>query len=203
MVSTSYSQVLYHWTPNQSPRIFGAWLTCLVHVVQQNSPTTSLTLLPPRFAFLGLWSLVLDIFNCDIQRGTVKVDAARKRGGTKIVWLAWFTDSIAFWRRQNEAPYLLDEPRLNSSEPNVELDQPPPVEPEAEDWNADQKDAGEGPSSSLKLGEIDWNDINDEVDAAMNESDDDEERSVRSGNVSEEEDWTDESNSMIRSVRGS
>ncbi len=28
--------------------------------------------------------------------------------------------------------------------------------------------------NELEIGEIDWNDINDEVDAAMNESDDDE-----------------------------
>ncbi|KDR85564.1 hypothetical protein GALMADRAFT_234505 [Galerina marginata CBS 339.88] len=46
------------------------------------------------------------------KRGTVKVDMARKRGGIKIVWLAWFTDSIALWRRQDEKPYLLDDPPM-------------------------------------------------------------------------------------------
>ncbi|KAH9937385.1 uncharacterized protein B0H18DRAFT_970322 [Fomitopsis serialis] len=42
------------------------------------------------------------------KRGTQKVDAARRMGTAKIVWLAWFTDSIALWARQDETPYLLD-----------------------------------------------------------------------------------------------
>jgi hypothetical protein len=42
------------------------------------------------------------------QRGTAKVDAARRRGGIHIVWLNWFTDSIALWERQDEASYALE-----------------------------------------------------------------------------------------------
>jgi len=29
-------------------------------------------------------------------------DAARRRGGIHIVWLAWFLDSLALWRQQDE-----------------------------------------------------------------------------------------------------
>jgi RNA polymerase II subunit A C-terminal domain phosphatase len=118
-----------------------------------------------------------------------------------IVWLAWFTDSIALWRHQKETPYLLDEGQTHTG-PNMEaIFNALHAEPETEDWAERRTGSREG-SSSLELGEINWNDINDEVDAAMNESDDEDERSVRSGNVSDEDDWTDESNSMIRLVRG-
>lgn len=44
------------------------------------------------------------------KRGTMKVDAARKKPQVQVVWLNWFTDSIALWRRQDERPYLLDDP---------------------------------------------------------------------------------------------
>jgi RNA polymerase II subunit A-like phosphatase len=134
----------------------------------------------------------------DIQRGTVKVDAARRRGGILIVRLAWLMDSISLWRRQDETPYLLDDPRPGTiAEPspsNVSVD------PEPEEWQITSGATEAGPSS-FKLDEVDWNEINDEVDAAMNESDDedDDARSARSGNLSED-DWTDESNSIIRSV---
>jgi len=67
------------------------------------------------------------------------------------------------------------------------------------------KDEAESLGGSLQLGDVDWDDINNEVDAAMNESDDEDQdgksdRSMRSGNVSENEDWTDETNSMISST---
>jgi RNA polymerase II subunit A-like phosphatase len=114
---------------------------------------------------------------------------ARKRGGIKIVWLAWFTDSIALWSRQDEKPYFLDDPPLaTSSNPPMdnqhsgyiesEEDQGPPLE---------TKETGR-----LELAAINWDDINDEVEAAMLESDDEDdmksERSgMRSENVSEDE----------------
>ena len=108
-------------------------------------------------------------------------------------------DSISLWRRQDETPYLLDDPR--STMAGATSESTPihvTVDPEPEEWQmtSTSKDTGAGPSS-FKLDEVDWNEINDEVDAAMNESDDEEDdaRSARS-----EDDWTDESNSVIRSV---
>jgi RNA polymerase II subunit A-like phosphatase len=54
------------------------------------------------------------------KRGTAKIDQARKRGNIKIVWLAWFTDSIARWERQDETSYLMDEPRsLSATAPDT------------------------------------------------------------------------------------
>ncbi|KAF9270753.1 hypothetical protein L218DRAFT_976431 [Marasmius fiardii PR-910] len=160
------------------------------------------------------------------KRGTVKVEAARKRGNVRVVWLAWFTDSIALWRHQDEIPYLLDDPpgmAGPSSSPTTSLNQissDPDID-EDEDWEleAGSVGAGSGPGGggvggsasiggggSFSVDQINWDDINDEVEAAMLESDDDEEdmidikseRSggIRSGNVSEDE-WSDESNSVI------
>jgi len=138
-----------------------------------------------------------------IQRGTVKVDTARKRGGIKIVWLAWFTDCIALWRRQDENPYLLDDPPLAgpSSSPLTDSQQiSSDPDPDGDDWD---QDPGEGrDAKSLELDEINWDDINDEVEAAMRESDedDDDAQSDMSG-MKSEDDWTDETNSGKRLVK--
>ena len=141
------------------------------------------------------------------------MDAARKRGGIKIVWLSWFTDSIALWRRQEEAPYLLDDPSSSVAQPITSSSSQdssqvsPDPELDNDDWNEDitviSKTEGGGVVEDLDLGDIDWSVVNDEVDAAMNESDDDDSRSnkssMKSGNVSdEEESWTDGSQSGRR-----
>ncbi|GBE77556.1 RNA polymerase II subunit A C-terminal domain phosphatase [Sparassis crispa] len=145
------------------------------------------------------------------KRGTVKVDSARRQGGIKIVWLSWFTDSVALWQRQDETRYLIDpEPpvpaRLASppSDPHQISSDP---EPDADDWDEERTTAD---GERLALDEVDWAEVNDEVDAAMNESDDDDgdgdgdgEQSEKgqSANVSEDEgSWTDESNSLISSA---
>lgn len=129
---------------------------------------------------------------------------ARKRGGIKIVWLAWFTDSIALWRRQDETPYLLKDPTRNAPSLSPNLD-PHPIssdpEPDADDWDVEPAPSG---NTALELADINWNDINDEVEAAMNESDDDDdlqsEHSVRSAVASEDDGMTDETRSQPRCV---
>ncbi|KIP11789.1 hypothetical protein PHLGIDRAFT_27787 [Phlebiopsis gigantea 11061_1 CR5-6] len=139
------------------------------------------------------------------KRGTVKVDAARRQGGIKIVWVAWFTDSISQWRRQDEAQYLIDPETAAvvgpASPPSDAHQISSDPEPDADDWDYER---GAAPVKSIELDGVDWDEINDEVDAAMNESDDDDgddagstKSGVRSGNVSED-DWTDETNSIIR-----
>ncbi|KAF8203863.1 hypothetical protein BJ912DRAFT_941247, partial [Pholiota molesta] len=133
------------------------------------------------------------------KRGTVKVDMARKRGGIKIVWLAWFTDSIALWRRQDEKPYLLDDLPMSgpSSSPIAESQLiSSDIDLDSDDWDQDPpepKDAGE-----LDFAAVNWDEINDEVEAFMNETDDDEgEQSdgLQSGNISEEE-WASDNGSV-------
>jgi len=79
-------------------------------------------------------------------------------------------------------------------------------EPDADDWDQERVAAPEE-GEGLALDEVNWDEINDEVDAAMNESDDDgasERSGMQSGNVSEDEDsWTNESNSIISSAASS
>jgi RNA polymerase II subunit A-like phosphatase len=127
------------------------------------------------------------------QRGTVKVDMARKRGGIKIVWLAWFTDCIAFWQRRDEKPYLLDDlpavPIPSSSSPihaDHQISSDP--DPDEDDWDEEPFEGILKDTGSLQLSAINWSDINDEVEAAMNESDDEDDnddmKSVRS-----EDEW--------------
>ncbi|KAJ4485687.1 hypothetical protein J3R30DRAFT_3441203 [Lentinula aciculospora] len=147
------------------------------------------------------------------KRGTVKVDTARRRGKIKIVWLQWFTDSVALWQRQDEKRYLLDSPPAagpSISPPTASSDLD--LDVDDEDWDLDSPPTSGGVAlgvsqSAFHANEINWDDINDEVDAAMMESDDEEEeeevKSVRSdrsgmhsGNASEEE-WSDESNSVV------
>lgn len=154
------------------------------------------------------------------------------------MWLAWFTDSIALWARQDESAYLIDPepvppPAVSGAAAGASAEISSDPEPDADDWDNDNDGesrsasasvsasasasgsraggkVGEGEEGrSLVLDEVDWDEINDEVDAAMNESDDDDgdgrstrsaRSGMRSGNVSEEEGWTDESNSVVRSV---
>jgi RNA polymerase II subunit A C-terminal domain phosphatase len=143
-----------------------------------------------------------------LQRGTAKVDAARRLKGVQVVWLSWFTDSLALWTRQDETPYLLDDPstkvvHLSSSpisEPNQISSDP---EPDADDW--DQETARSSNPGVLELNTINWEDINDEVEAAMNESDSEDEdtRSEQSGRKSgsmSEDDLTDDTASVTRCV---
>ena len=132
---------------------------------------------------------------------------ARKRGaGIKIVWLAWFTDSVALWERQDESKYLLDEPvpppppapsasstLQTEAETGNERSTTPSMEEDEEDDPEEWEDASK--NRGLHLEEINWDDINDEVEAAMNESDDEDEE--------EEEDRGDENaDGEVDSVSG-
>ncbi|KAI0068072.1 hypothetical protein BV25DRAFT_1904546 [Artomyces pyxidatus] len=77
---------------------------------------------------------------------TVKVDKAFDRGGIKIVWLAWFADSIARWERQDETPYLIEGLRGRAATA-ADTASPSPVldanqissdpEPDADDWDVE------------------------------------------------------------------
>jgi RNA polymerase II subunit A-like phosphatase len=138
------------------------------------------------------------------------VDAARKRGGVKIVWLAWFTDCIALWKHLDESPYLLDDPPVtvgSGSSPTVDSHQiSSDPDPDTDDWDEPDSGAVTNNPKGLELRDINWDDINDEVEAAMNESDDDDDtRSNRTGmrseNVSEDENsFVEESSSVVRFV---
>ncbi|KAH8835610.1 hypothetical protein DL96DRAFT_1574908 [Flagelloscypha sp. PMI_526] len=111
--------------------------------------------------------------------GTTKVTNAQKMGRIHIVELAWLTDSVAYWRRMDEKQFYLDGPPGSGSR---ELS----FRPEEVD--------GEAPAGDLEL-DVDWADINDEVDAAMNESDDDDD----DDGMRSQDEWSEESNSVIGS----
>jgi RNA polymerase II subunit A-like phosphatase len=131
--------------------------------------------------------------------------------GVKVVWLSWFTDSLALWERQDETPYLMDDPSTKVvplcsspiSDPNQISSDP---EPDADDWDQENAIAEAENKNLLELNAINWDDINDEVEAAMNESDSDEDgdmksdqSEIKSGNLSEDE-LTDETASVSRFV---
>lgn len=73
-------------------------------------------------------------------------------------------------------------------------------EPDADDWDQETVRPSSNP---LELNTINWDDINDEVDAAMNESDSDDEDArsdrsgMKSGNISEDE-MSEDSVSVVR-----
>jgi RNA polymerase II subunit A-like phosphatase len=133
------------------------------------------------------------------------VDAARRINGIKVVWLSWFTNSLALWQRQDETPYFMDDPTTKVVPPSSSpISDPHQIssdpEPDADDWDQETLN----PTTTIELSTINWGDINDEVDAAMNESDSDEDEDTRSdrsgmksGNVSDE-DFTDDAVSVIR-----
>lgn len=133
------------------------------------------------------------------------MDAARRINGIKVVWLSWFTNSLALWQRQDETPYFMDDPTTKVVPPSSSpISDPHQIssdpEPDADDWDQETLN----PTTTIELSTINWGDINDEVDAAMNESDSDEDEDTRSdrsgmksGNVSDE-DFTDDAVSVIR-----
>jgi RNA polymerase II subunit A-like phosphatase len=126
----------------------------------------------------------------------------------------WLNDSVALWQRQDEEPYLFYDSSTAAiptsplvSEQQISSD----PEPDADDWDVDPAElkakvaleesatgssggGGGGGVGALDLNEIDWNDINDEVDAAMMESDDEsvDERSERSTGMKSEDEFADE-----------
>ncbi|KLO11343.1 hypothetical protein SCHPADRAFT_906128 [Schizopora paradoxa] len=134
------------------------------------------------------------------KAGTQKVEAARQRGNIFVVWLTWFSDSIAHWRRMDEKLYLLDENRAGSptaptassppSDPNIiSTDTDPEDLVDDDEPGFEPRDIPEGavatPEVPLALDDVDWQDVNDEVELAMLESDsEDEENGSEAGGSS-------------------
>lgn len=135
---------------------------------------------------------------------------AHELGGMYVVWMQWFTDSIARWARQEERPYIVDD----THPPTVPTVSSPPSDPNAISTDTDPEgtvDGEEGDSvgggkgsggaegkaversaaeaagrigtpalvaevegmdaADLNLGDVNWDDVNDEVELAMMESD--------------------------------
>ncbi|KAL5535724.1 FCP1 [Sanghuangporus sanghuang] len=173
------------------------------------------------------------------KRGTQKVEKANSQPGIFVVWLQWFTDSVAQWKRQDERRYLLDAVK-DTSPQNEVASSSPPSDPNAVSSDTDPEGlVGDGDDdlsedlleeiqnseslaaptggaagvtgldteASLNLNEVDWQEVNDEVDAAMMESDsedvddDSDRRSVRSSNDIEDESYADNRTGSLRPER--
>jgi RNA polymerase II subunit A C-terminal domain phosphatase len=147
------------------------------------------------------------------QRRTSKINAARARG-IPIVSISWFHDSIALWKRLDERPYSFDLRTAaeqggpaSASSPLMDHQSSSDIEPDTDDWDSDVERAatpagGTAAADPILLGELAWDDINDEVDAAMMDSDEEDNRTegdAKSVNGSEDE-WSEETNSVIRYV---
>jgi hypothetical protein len=98
---------------------------------------------------------------------------ARRRGNIDVVWLAWFTDSIALWARQPEDRYRLDVPSgangpataaqeeeagasSATGQPDAEreLDDSQvgssDLDVDTDDWDEDDEDPDSAPATPLK-----------------------------------------------------
>ncbi|TFK26667.1 hypothetical protein FA15DRAFT_263986 [Coprinopsis marcescibilis] len=122
--------------------------------------------------------------------GTVKVDQARKRGNIAIVTAGWLSNSIAYWHRADETQYLLEDPTPTAPGSSMTSKQPKPQNQQAEqslddDTDDDSPQVQGGAPSSLQLNDIDWDDLNNEVNLAMEESDDEDDSKSTKSAVSE------------------
>ena len=159
------------------------------------------------------------------------MEKALAHGGILVVWLQWFTDSVAKWQRQDESRYLLGDERTES--PARDLVSSPPsdpnaistdTDPEALVGDGDDDDSAENlmdpltnnksemgaqenaddnldfdNDAELELDDVDWDNVNDEVEAAMMESDDDDDsRSV--GSAASDGSFAEEAMSTTRYV---
>ncbi|KAM0746406.1 hypothetical protein T439DRAFT_329851 [Meredithblackwellia eburnea MCA 4105] len=126
------------------------------------------------------------------QNGTAKVHAARRRKGINIVRTEWLLDSAERWKRQSEEDYILPDTPLpagtttlsaatplppilpaptsaDNSNPNGTYSSAPGIE-ESEDMPTPLSIAAE----PVDMTELDWDSAAQEVDAFLNETDDEE-----------------------------
>ncbi|KAJ7054040.1 hypothetical protein C8F01DRAFT_1165661 [Mycena amicta] len=150
--------------------------------------------------------------------GTVKADAAMRRGGIHVVRAEWFADCLGLLARQDESLYPLEGMRTTMG-PIPAVGRPTTVASSssstsssavapatAGDLEEDPDPDPVPPGGPLELDAINWDDINDEVDAAMNESDDDDEdgegmgAGAGAGSAMSEDEWSDRDD--VRSLSG-
>lgn len=129
------------------------------------------------------------------------MDAAIRAGNIHIVWLKWFSESIVNWKRQPEAEYVIESPRARDSRPasgersrnsetptskgeqvsnaaaptgknthsnasELKKDLPPVIPLESPPTEQEPE--------ILELEDIDWAEIDKEIEEAMSSEDEDE-----------------------------
>jgi len=94
------------------------------------------------------------------MRGTAKINQAKRMPGIKVVRIEWLYDSIWQWKAMDEESYLIEPVAVDTA-----LD-PEDVKILSGKW--EHKD-----DVLVKFGHEDWEDMNNEVDEAMGDSDSD------------------------------
>lgn len=121
------------------------------------------------------------------KNGTRKVRKAFENPDIKVVQLSWLFESIANWKRMPEEGHLLEKPVGEDEKMPLSigefLDSPNAFRPEdnIEDIETDSF------VMSLNDGNIDWNEINKELDEFMNSTDDEDDED-KSENGSSDDD---------------
>ena len=126
------------------------------------------------------------------KNGTSKVNQARRRKGVHIVSPSWLDDSIAAWHRQPEEDYALAAEPIDSQEtdaltPTSFQDSPsrePPDQGGSQEQQNDELDGDGDEDASLH---VDWGDAAAEIEALLDETDEDDNDGVASGNNTADE----------------
>lgn len=121
------------------------------------------------------------------RKGTLKVNNAQRRRDISIVSLSWLLTSVNLWRRQPESAYALDSgsPQDSDAASSKFGDKP---SPQAGSGNVEQNEDDD----ETDLHEIDWGDAEAEIQAFLDETDDEDSRLDSShedvdGNASEDD----------------
>ncbi|KAK4055668.1 CTD phosphatase Fcp1 [Microbotryomycetes sp. JL201] len=154
-----------------------------------------------RFVFSGLvplgtrledseYALAANLFGADCQadldsktthliareNGTAKVHTARRRyPRLPVVRVHWMLDSVQYWKKMPEAPYLLEPEPGQGNKAEAERSTTPPYDADLDEsiltaYDRNEEDAPEeGDSVALDL---DWGDAAQEIDEFLNETDD-------------------------------
>lgn len=107
------------------------------------------------------------------RKGTSKVNSAQRRRDVSIVTLSWLLTSVNLWRRQPESAYTLDP---GSSPQHSDVDSSHPGDRPSPRNGVDEQDASENEDDEADLHEINWGDAEAEIQAFLDETDDEDSR---------------------------
>lgn len=107
------------------------------------------------------------------RKGTSKVNSAQRRRDISIVSLSWLLTSVNLWRRQPESAYTLDPGSPQGSDAaSLRNDDGP----SSQSGNPDDGDDEEDEDEEADLHDINWGDAEAEIQAFLDETDDEDSR---------------------------
>ena len=116
----------------------------------------------------GSWKDSAD--SATLQAGTSKVHAASRRKGVHIVRPSWLSESVAVWKRANEADHLLDL-QQRAGDASLVASPVPRASTSAEPLDGADDDEELEDLLDEGLQEVNWGDAAAEVDALLDETD--------------------------------